>query len=47
MMAPKIEDAMKYILFKRRLQLKKFYKLMGDNDRKKYLKDWVANYEIA
>lgn len=38
---------MKFILFRRKLELKKFYKLMDDNDRKKYFKDYVANYEIT
>lgn len=42
-----IDKAMKTILAGRRLELKKFYKIMNDNDRKSYLKDWVANYEIA
>lgn len=42
-----IDRVMKAVLARRRLELKKFYKLMNDNDRKKYLKNWVANYEIA
>ena len=42
-----IERVMKTVLARRRLELKKFYKVMSDNDRKKYLKNWVANYEIA
>jgi hypothetical protein len=46
-MAPLIEEAMKTILTRRRFELKKYYKIMNDNDRKNYLKNWVANYEIA
>lgn len=42
-----IDRVMKAILARRRFELKKFYKIMNDNDRKKYLKNWVANYEIA
>jgi hypothetical protein len=46
-MTPRIETVMKTVLSRRRLELKKYYKVMSDNDRKIYLKDWVANYEIA
>lgn len=42
-----IDRIMKEILTRRRLELKKYYKIMNDNDRKKYIKNWVANYEIA
>ena len=46
-MTPFIDKAMKAILARRRFELKKFYKIMSDGDRKKYLKNWVASYEIA
>lgn len=42
-----IDRVMKAVLTRRRQELKKFYKIMSDNDRKKYIKNWVANYEIA
>ena len=29
------------------MEIKKFYKAMDDIDRKNYMKDYVANYEIA
>lgn len=47
MLTPHIEAVMKTILNRRRLELKKFYKIMNDHQRKAYLRDWVANYEIA
>lgn len=43
-MSTKIEDAMKFVLLRRRMELKKYYKAMDDNDRKYYMKDYVANY---
>jgi hypothetical protein len=43
-LSPLVEKAMKAILARRRLELKKFYKIMSDGDRKKYLKNWVASY---
>jgi hypothetical protein len=46
-LTPHIDKAMKAVLARRRFELKKFYKIMSDGDRKKYLKNWVANYEIA
>jgi len=46
-MTPFIDKAMKAILARRKFELKKFYKIMSDGDRKKYLKNWVASYEIA
>jgi len=38
---------MKHIANTRKLELKKFYKLMNETERKWYLKDYVANFEIA
>jgi hypothetical protein len=46
-LTPYIDKAMKAILARRRLELKKFYKIMSDGDRKNYLKSWVASYEIV
>lgn len=46
-MAPYIDAAMKKILAHRRMEIKKYYKVMSEADRKKYLKNYVANYEIA
>jgi hypothetical protein len=46
-LTPLIDKAMKGILARRRFELKKFYKVMSDDDRKKYLKSWVASYEIT
>ncbi len=38
---------MKTILNSRRFEIKKYYKLMNESQRKNYLKDWVANYEVC
>jgi hypothetical protein len=45
-LTPYIEDAMKFILARRRFEIKKF-KIMADHQRKAYLKDYVANFEIG
>lgn len=37
---------MKFVLGRRRQEIKKF-KIIPDHQRKAYLKDYVANYEIA
>jgi hypothetical protein len=45
-LTPFIEEAMKAILTRRRLEIKKF-KILTDHERKRYLSEYVANYEIA
>ena len=45
-LTPYIEKAMKTILQRRRFEIKKFGNQMSEAQRKNYLKDWVANFEI-
>jgi hypothetical protein len=45
-LTPLIQDAMTKILQRRRLEIKKF-KIINDHERKAYLKDYVANFEIV
>jgi len=45
-LTPLIQEAMTKILQRRRLEIKKF-KILTDHERRNYLKDYVANYEIA
>ena len=43
MMAPMIEEMMKKILNRRRMEIRK-YRISTDHERRAYLKDYVANY---
>ena len=44
---PYIEKVMKSITKTRRMELKKFMSKMNDGQKKSYLTDWVANFEVA
>lgn len=44
---PYIEKAMQTIAKTRRLQIKKFMMKMNESQKKSYLTDWVANFEIS
>lgn len=46
-LAPYIQKVMVSITGFRRLELKKYMTKMNDTQKKDYLKDWVANYEIV
>ena len=45
--SPYIEKAMNEIAKTRRLEIKKFMKVMNDSQKKSYMTDWVATFEIA
>ena len=45
-MAPYIEKAMKSVVARRRNEVKKYYNQMTENQRIKYIRDWMANYEV-
>lgn len=38
---------MKTIIKRRRMEIKKYFNVMSDPQKKAYIKDYVANYEIA
>lgn len=47
MLAPYIERAMQSIAKNRRMEIKKFMNRMNENDKKSYMTDWVAAFEIV
>ena len=47
MITPYLENVMDKVRKARRLEIKKYRNKMTEAQQKNYLKDWMANYELA